>query len=265
MPRTIDECAMIYGVDSVHYTTDIASHVSSFHQSYPSAPTYIIHNHNTDIAAVIPPASINSTDLQPALNNARVIKDSYEISLIRCSNQVSTAAHTAVLKAIKFLTNEAEVEAIFVGTSIARKAKTQSYDPICGAGSNSATLHYIKNDEPLEGRQLMLVDAGAEWQGYASDVTRTFPISGKWSKEAADIYNIVENMQEECIKMAVKGANFTNVYRHAHKVAIQGLLKLGILRHGSEEEIYVAGTSKLFFPYALPRHPGSASSRYIHN
>lgn len=103
----------------------------------------------------------------------------------------------------------------------------------------------------------MCLDAGAEWQGYAADVTRTFPLSGKWpSREAKQIYDLVQRMQTKCMDMLGPGARFVDAQYLAHLVAIEGLLELGIFHNGSKKEIYEAGTSVAFFPHGLGHHMG---------
>lgn len=100
------------------------------------------------------------------------------------------------------------------------------------------------------------MDAGAEWENYTSDVTRTFPISGYWpTRESEAIYRVVEEMQESCIAMLRPGAFMWDLHTHAAKVAIRGLLGLGILQ-GSAGEIYEKGTWKGFYPHGLGHHVG---------
>ena len=103
----------------------------------------------------------------------------------------------------------------------------------------------------------MCLDAGAEWQGYAADVTRTFPLSGHWpSREAEQIYDLVQRMQTKCMDVLGPGARFVDAQYLAHLVAIEGLLELGIFHNGSKKEIYEAGTSIAFFPHGLGHHMG---------
>ena len=139
----------------------------------------------------------DTTRLLPAMDASRAIKSTHEIELIRTANNISARAHINVLRGIKYFENEAQAEAVFTATSIAAQAKHQAYGVIAGAGENASTLHYIANNEPLKGRQLMCLDAGCEWHCYAADVTRTFPISGEFTTEAKSIYDIVAKMQEE--------------------------------------------------------------------
>jgi Xaa-Pro dipeptidase len=193
--------------------------------------------------------------LKKAIEICRVGKDDYEIALIRHANDVSTAAHVAVAKAAKTATNERELEAIFIKASIERGCRNQAYHGIFASGTSAATLHYVKNDQPLAGKLNLLVDAAAESDCYAADITRTFPINGKFSAESLAIYETVLQMQDECINMLKAGVLWDDVHAHAHRVAIAGLLKIGIMK-GDAEEIFKARTSVAFFPHGLGHYLG---------
>ena len=185
-----------------------------------------------------------------------MIKDHHEIACIRQANKISTLAHRAVLRSIARFKNEAQIQGLFVDVCITESAK-QSYSVIAGSGENAGTLHYVKNNEPLKGRQLVCLDAGAEFQCYASDVTRTFPISGSWpSNEARNIYSLVQLMQETCIKQLRPGVKMIDLHKDAHKIATAGLLSLGLLHNGTHHEILRVGTSRAFFPHGLGHHLG---------
>jgi Xaa-Pro aminopeptidase len=201
---------------------------------------------------------IDTASLQPAMDAARVIKTDYEIDMIRKANAISSAAHAAVAKDISEFTNECGIEAAFVGICVARNAHVQSYPVIAGSGPNASTLHYEDNNQPLKGRELVILDAGAEWNCYASDITRTLPLSSdrKFTREAQAIYDLVFRMQSECIKRVSPGAVFRNLQLHAMKIAVEGLLELGILHGGSVDEIFKNGTGAAFFPHGLGHHVG---------
>ncbi|TAQ83358.1 hypothetical protein B7494_g8317 [Chlorociboria aeruginascens] len=203
--------------------------------------------------STIPP--YNSISLKAAMDACRVIKSPYEIKQIRKASAITAEAHTQVLRSIKKLSNEAEIEAVFTSTCISKLAKKQAYNVIAGSGVNASTLHYGSNNEPLEGRQLVCLDAGCEWGNYASDVTRTFPISGQWSKEAKQIHAIVELMQAHCIRMVKPGADYRAIHMKAHEIAVHGLMTLGILR-GGYEELYKSGVTVAFFPHGLGHYMG---------
>lgn len=150
------------------------------------------------------------------------------------------------------------MHALFLAHSLTHRAKHQSYPIIAASGANASTLHYTDNDQPLTNRQLLLLDAGAEYACYASDVTRTLPLAadGRFSREAAAVYRIVERMQEECIAFVRPGVAFHCLHSHAAEVAVRGLLRLGVLRDGSAEEILRRGTVAAFFPHGLGHHVG---------
>lgn len=207
-----------------------------------------------------------SKSLKHAMDACRVIKDEHEIQLIQRANRVSGAAHRSILANLRHFKNEAQIAGLFVDVCLSLRSKGTAYETIAGSGSNGATLHYTRNNEPLAGRQMVVLDAGAEWSCYASDVTRSFPIpssvsgSGDWpSREAEQIYAIVQRMQEECISRVKEGALFFSIHQHAHAIALEELLKLGILRipQGSTKaDLIKAEVTALFFPHGLGHHLG---------
>jgi Xaa-Pro dipeptidase len=201
--------------------------------------------------------SINQLALLPSMNACRVIKDNYEIECIKEANRITAEAHIQALKNCKHVSNEAAIHGIYTGTCLALGAQLQAYQPIVGAGQNAATLHYVNNNEDLTGKQLLLMDAGCEWNCYACDVTRTFPLSDDWpTDEARAIYKLVEKMQESCIAALRPGVIYRDVNILAHHIAVEGLLELGILHNGTVEEIIKARTSEAFFPHGLGHHLG---------
>lgn len=260
---THEEVSELADFDGVAYITELEEYVVRFVENR-SGKIFLTHNYDTPKPFALDAISLNRksdgansdlfdyTSLKPAMNAARAIKSPYEIRMIRKANEITAEAHTNVLKAIKHLNNEADIEAIFIGTCIKNQAKKQAYGAIAGSGPNASTLHYVANNESLEGRQLVCLDAGCEWECYASDVTRTFPISGKFSNEANNIYQLVKKMQEECIEMVKPGASYRDIHLHAHFVATEGLLDLKILR-GDFEEVLKSGASMAFFPHGLGR------------
>lgn len=165
--------------------------------------------------------------------------------------QISLGAHEQVRVLAPHAENETQLQASFEGYCIAHMAKQQAYEPICAGGRNAATLHYVRNDQPLKDKQLALIDCGCEWQCYASDITRTFPVSGVWTTEAKAVYAIVEEMQRAAIWQTLPGIPWGKTHYIAHQVAVRGLLKLGILRGADEEFLLQTGITKAFFPHGL--------------
>jgi Xaa-Pro dipeptidase len=198
---------------------------------------------------------VDTLTLQPAMDRARVIKTDAEVALIRHANHISSAAHRRVAENLLKLTNERQIQAIILAVCNARGAPTQAYPVIAGAGVNASTLHYGENDQPLQGKQVVVIDAGCEYSCYASDVTRTLPIAGKFTPEAAAVYGVVQNMQEQCIAMVRPGVEWYKVHLLAVRLAQEGLMKLGILK-GDAKAIAEAGTATAFFPHGLGHHVG---------
>ncbi len=159
----------------------------------PGSTLFVLHPEQTPkLQSTKGALHIDTARLRPAMDSARVVKTDYEVAMIRRANAVSSGAHRAILSRLKKLANEREIDAIFRGFSQAHGAKYQAYPVIAGSGTNAGTLHYWQNDQPLEGRQLVCIDAGAEWDCYASDVTRTIPINGKFTPEAKSICTFLE-------------------------------------------------------------------------
>jgi len=204
----------------------------------------------------LPFADTDFSILKQAIEETRVVKDEYEIELLRMANDITAKGHIAVLQNAKSATNERELEATFIGTCIANGCREQSYHPIVASGTSSATLHYQKNDDglidPETGRKKLnvLLDAGGEYRTYCADVTRTFPLSGKFSAESRAIYDIVMEMQDGSLAMIKEGILWEDIHSHAHRIAINGLLNLGILR-GKADELFEKRVSVAFFPHGL--------------
>ncbi|KAF2728620.1 hypothetical protein EJ04DRAFT_569387 [Polyplosphaeria fusca] len=244
-----------YDIDEVFYTDALEAYVQQWTRCYKGS-LYLLHESQNPLKELVN-ESINYTMLQPAMDHTRMIKDDHEIKMIRKANDISSYAHKMILANITKFKNEAQVEGLFLNVCISRQAKEQAYDPIAGSGPNAATLHYVANNEDFGDRQLMCLDAACEWECYAADITRTFPLSGLWpSKEAKDIYALVLRMQETCIERVKPGVRYLDLHILAHQIAIDGLLNLGLFHNGTKEEILKAGTSRAFFPHGLGHHVG---------
>lgn len=258
---SIEECEEKYDIDYVDVTSNVNHDIIKWVIDSPkqTSTIYILHQEQgpqlmhmgSALQSVFGKKKLimDWTRLQPAMEAARVIKSDYEVGLIRRANDISSMAHRAVLANLTDMSNETEIQATFEASCVSAGAKKQAYDVIAGSGENSSTLHYVANNQPLKGRQLVCLDAGCEWECYASDVTRTFPLSGTLSKEANDIYSIVQEMQEQCIKRLRPGVIFRDLQILAMEIAVKGLMKLGILHNGTFKEVFPTGVA--FFPHGV--------------
>lgn len=253
LPLSTAEALEEYDVDHVEYTTDTNGSLSNLASS--AKTIFAIPGQVSDNITFIGFDNKNLDILKEAIEYSRAIKTPYEIALIQKASNISSVGHKAVMQTVKRAQNEAELHAAFLSNCLSKGAKNMAYDVIAASGRAAATLHYVRNDQPLAGKLNLLLDAGCELDCYASDITRTFPISGKFSPESRAIYDIVLRMQNESIGMLKEGVRWDDVHEHAHRVAIDGLLGLGILK-GDREEIFKSRTSVAFFPHGLGHYLG---------
>ncbi|KAI9217935.1 peptidase M24, structural domain-containing protein, partial [Blastocladiella britannica] len=243
--------ATTFGMD-VLPVAQMASHLAA-------AESVHVLEHETDAnLAALTAALVDRADrtkLTDALTNARMYKTADEVALIKRANAISSAAHVAVMKATPTATSETELEALFRYECHRRGAPKQAYLPIVGVGHNAAILHYGRNTAALHApdvseHALVLVDAGCEVLNYASDITRTFPRTGKFTPEAKAIYETVLAAQDAVIAQLRAGVDWTAMHRLAERVIAQGLKDAGILR-GSIDEILAHHAQAVFFPHGL--------------
>ena len=167
--------------------------------------------------------------LKPYLDDMRVYKSKAEIKCMQHSADIAASAHVRMMQKCQPGMFEYQLNAEFL-YSITQHNSTPSYLPIVGGGENACVLHYINNNHKLKDGDLVLIDAGAECDYYASDITRTFPINGTFTKEQAEIYQIVLDAQTAALDKAKVGYHYNEYHDAAVKVITQGLMDLGILK-----------------------------------
>jgi Xaa-Pro aminopeptidase len=179
------------------------------------------------------------TIIDPAtiVHEMRVLKSPEEIELMQRAADIAAEAHCEAMKTVRPGMKEYEVEALIEQIFRRSGASGPSYTSIIGAGANATTLHYIHNDGELRDGELLLIDAGAEYKGYASDITRTFPISGRFSKPQREIYDLVLETQVACIEMVRPGTTHDELKKHSVEMITEGLVRLGLLKGKTEELI----------------------------
>ena len=180
-------------------------------------------------------SSIKSPDIY--LNEMRLIKSEFEIKRMREAIQISAEAHELVRQSISSKNNERQIQGLLEGFFLEKGARGPAYNSIVASGDNACILHYTANNSPLNKGDLLLIDAGCSLTDYYNgDITRTIPLSGKFSKEQKVIYEIVLNAQKTAIKSAVSGSNSNTVHNVAVTNLVEGLKEIGLLS-GSTEEI----------------------------
>jgi Xaa-Pro aminopeptidase len=170
------------------------------------------------------------------LHDLRLYKTRDELRVMRKAAQIATGAHVRAMRVVRPGMNESEIEAELLH-EFRRRGAVPSYEPIVGGGANGCVLHYRANNAPLRDGDLLLIDAGAEYQCYASDITRTFPVNGKFSPEQRALYDIVLAAQRAGIDQVRPGRPFGAYHDAAVRVICAGLIKLGLLKGGLEKNI----------------------------
>ena len=174
--------------------------------------------------------------LSHLLHDLRLYKSRGELRLMRKAAKIAAAAHVRAMHAARPGMNEHEVEAELLHTFRSNGA-VPSYEPIVGGGANGCVLHYRANNAPLRDGDLLLIDAGAEYQCYASDITRTFPINGRYSPEQRALYDIVLAAQLAGIDEVRAGRPFDAYHDAAVRTITRGLIKLGLLQGSIERNL----------------------------
>jgi Xaa-Pro aminopeptidase len=154
------------------------------------------------------------------------------------------------MKTVRPGMKEYEIEALLEREFRRNGAAGPSYTSIVGGGANATVLHYINNDGELRDGDLLLVDAGAEYKGYASDITRTFPINGRFSKPQREIYDLVLKTQVACVDMVRPGVTHDEIKAHSVEMLTEGMVELGLLK-GKTEELIKEEKYKQFYMHGL--------------
>ncbi len=195
-------------------------------------------------SGVTAPAEI--CDVRLFLDDMRLIKDPDELGTMRRAAAISTEAHRRAMRATRPGLREYEIEAEIVHEFRRRGAQAPAYAPIVAGGANSCVLHYVQNDAMLKDGDLLLIDAGCELDGYASDITRTFPVGGKFAGPQRDIYEMVLAAQAAAIAEVKPGAEWENPHNAAVKVLAQGMVDLGLCK-GTVTSAIESGDYRRFF------------------
>jgi len=184
------------------------------------------------------------------LHEMRLIKTDAEKALMRRAGQISAEGHIKAMQLCKPGVMEYQLEAEILHHFAMNGARQPAYSTIVGGGANACVLHYIENSEPLKDGDLVLIDAGCELDHYAGDITRTFPVNGRFSPEQAAIYELVLKAQKACIELAKPGVLWEAVHERSVEVLTAGLIELGLLKGTLSDEI-AAGSYRDFYMHRI--------------
>jgi len=188
-------------------------------------------------------------DIGDLLHEMRLIKSPSEIKIMREAADIAAKAHIRAMQACKPGVLEYQLEAELLYEFQRQGARYPAYTSIVGSGANTCILHYNANNQSIKNGSLVLIDAGAEYRYYASDITRTFPANGKFTPEQRAVYNVVLEAQLAVIKIIKAGLPWNKMHETALQVLTQGLVKLGLLR-GSVKELLA---KQAYLPFYMHR------------
>ncbi len=191
----------------------------------------------------VPELNIDGYSLEKYMASLREVKTEKELELLKKAIKISCIGQIETMKAMHSEMSEAEVQGLHEFVFKKYGAEFEGYPSIVGAGNNGCILHYITNDKPKIGNNLILMDLGAQYRGYTADVTRTIPANGKFTKEQKAIYELVLKAQNEAIGQCIVGNSFWSTNVVAKQVINEGLAKLGIIKEGESHNYFPHGTS----------------------
>jgi Xaa-Pro aminopeptidase len=176
-------------------------------------------------------------ELDHCLNELRLFKSSAEIKAMRKAGEISAKAHIRAMRFTQPGHWEYQVEAEIIHEFMGNNCRSSAYPSIVGGGENGCILHYIENNHKLKNNDLLLIDAGAEYDFYAGDITRTFPVNGKFTPSQKALYTIVLNAQKAAIAAVKPGNHWNQPHEAAVRVLTAGLIDIGLLEGELEELI----------------------------
>jgi len=189
-------------------------------------------------------------ELRAPLNAIRRVKDVLELERMRAAERATAAGFAALVGRIEPGRSERELQIELEAEFFRNGAAYTAFDTIVGGGPNAAVLHFPPSGRPLAAGELVLVDAGAEYHGYASDVTRTYPVAGSFTPEQAELHALVRTAAVEAMELCTAGTEWRDVHRAAALVIAAGLADLGVLR-GDAESLVDSEAVGVFFPHGV--------------
>ncbi|MCX4247914.1 aminopeptidase P N-terminal domain-containing protein [Paraliomyxa miuraensis] len=187
-------------------------------------------------------------DPESLLAEMRLIKTPEELAVMRTGAEISAEAHIAAMRAVRHGMHEYEIQALVEYTFRRRGAWGWAYPSIVAGGDNACILHYVRNDGVFRDGELMLIDAGAEVDGYATDITRTTPVGAAFSGAQRDAYEVVLGVQRRAIEAVRPGASINGIHEQVLLDLTRGMVDLGVL-HGDPEELVADKKHEAFYPH----------------
>lgn len=213
---------MLDGHNKLYYRFGVDKKLDGMILDYLSGQRY------RRLKTAYPPHTIIDPTL--IIHEMRLHKTEEEIELMQRSADIAAAAHVLAMKKVKPGMNEYQVEALLESYMRDNGASGVAYNSIIGGGENATILHYVENNADLRDGDLLLIDAGAEYRGYASDITRTFPVNGRFTKAQREIYDVVLETQKACVDATVTGTTIKQRQDLSIEMLTEGMKKVGLLK-----------------------------------
>nr|CAD1843163.1 unnamed protein product [Ananas comosus var. bracteatus] len=252
-----------YKVDMVFYVDEIAQVLHDRFKESGKPLLFLLYGMNTDSNNFSKPAEFEGienfetdlTTLHPILTECRIFKSELELALIQYANDVSSEAHVEVMRRTKAGMKEYQLESIFLHhIYMYGGCRHCSYTCICATGENSAVLHYghaaAPNDRTLKDGDMALFDMGAEYNFYGSDITCSFPVNGKFTKDQLIVYNAVLKAHNAVISSMRPGVSWIDMHKLAEETILESLKKEGLIL-GDVDEMMAARLGAVFMPHGL--------------
>jgi len=243
------EAKMLFGVELVHYASTFGTVFKTLKKRFK-----VLHAFDSTIPLVKPHAlglSRKPKPLRLALDENRARKSTEEIVLMREANFITRQGHLSAMRATRPGLHEYAISAAMESVFRTAGAPHNAYPSIVASGANAAVLHYHDNETLLRDGDLLLIDAAAECHGYAADVTRTFPVNGRFSQRQKHIYSLVLSVQEACIKSVKPGVSMLEIQLQSQMLLAQGLIDLGLFQNLTAEEAVRKELIRLFYPHGI--------------
>ncbi|KAG1442386.1 hypothetical protein G6F56_011082 [Rhizopus delemar] len=258
-PRTgVEGVKEIFGADEAFESkrfTEYLKHIMSSHKhvfmdSPGKVPTLLSDVSSRSLNELDAKVQ-NSMPLSKIVQELRIIKSPSEIEAMKKSGLISSKAFVEAMKWTKPGVTEAQLWAKFEYETRVRGSTVLAYVPVVAGGPNALSLHYVRNDMELKNNDLVLVDCGGEYEGYASDITRTWPVNGKFSDAQKELYRVVLNVNKACIKICTESNSISLNEIHAQSVKLmkQELLKIGFNTTGWDIE-------RVLYPHHIGHYLG---------
>ena len=224
-----DLCKMLDGHDKLYYRFGVDEKLDLQILAYLSGQRV------RRLKTAYPPHTI--ADPTVIIGDMRLHKSDEEVDLMQTAATIAGDAHILAMQKVAPGMNEGQVESFMEAYMRDKGASGVAYNSIIGGGDNATILHYVENNMPLKDGDLLLVDAGAEYHGYASDITRTFPVNGKYTKAQREVYDVVLDVQLQCVEFTKTGNTVKGRQEFSIELLTEGMKKLGLLKGKTKDLI----------------------------